>query len=113
MSAQLSVAVTDYPGFSVLALDGELDASSAPLLRQVLADTLARGQVRLVVDAAKLTFCDSVGVWTLAEAHQCAVALGGRLTLAYVHGVLQRILEINQHAGVFPIGVAFDTTLEW
>ncbi|MER5327228.1 STAS domain-containing protein [Streptosporangium roseum] len=76
--SHFSAGVTDYCGCSVIVLDGDLDALSAPLLRQVLGDALARGRTRLVIDAAKLTFCDSTGIWALAEGHQRAVAAGGR-----------------------------------
>ncbi|MFD8562983.1 STAS domain-containing protein [Streptosporangium canum] len=79
----------------------------------MLAEVLARGRTRLVVDAAKLTFCDSAGVWVLAEAHHRAAAMGGQLTLAYVHGVLKRLLEITRQADVLPFKVEFITTLEW
>ncbi|MFD8564972.1 STAS domain-containing protein [Streptosporangium canum] len=108
-----SASVTDYHDCSVIVLDGELDALSVPLLQQMLGGALARGHTHLVIDVAKLTFCDSVGIWALAEGHQRAEAAGGRLTLAYVHGVLKRLLEINQRAGVLPLEVEFITTLEW
>ncbi|MEV4246539.1 STAS domain-containing protein [Streptosporangium canum] len=111
--SHFSVSVTDYCGCSVIALDGDLDALSVPLLQQVLGDTLARGRTHLVIDAAKLTFCDSTGIWALAEGHQRAAAAGGRLTLAYVHGVLKRLLEITRQAGLLPLDVEFITTLEW
>ncbi|MBB4943281.1 anti-sigma B factor antagonist [Streptosporangium album] len=90
-----------------------MDALSAPLLQQLLTNTLARGRIHVVLDVAKLTFCDSTGVWILAEGHRRASTMGGRLPPAYVHGILQRILEINQQAGYFPFGVDFGTTLEW
>ncbi|MFD8560923.1 STAS domain-containing protein [Streptosporangium canum] len=111
--SHFSVSVTDYCGCSVIALDGDLDALSVPLLQQVLGDTLARGRTHLVIDAAKLTFCDSTGIWALAEGHRRAAAAGGRLTLAYVHGVLKRLLEITRQAGLLPLDVEFITTLEW
>jgi anti-sigma B factor antagonist len=107
----LSVYVTDYPSCTVIVLDGDLNAFSVPLLQQALKDTFARGRTCLVVDVAKLAACDSTGLWALSEGHHCAVAAGGRLSLAYVHGVFKHVLEIHQQAGICSLDVD-STTLE-
>ncbi|MFI6452731.1 STAS domain-containing protein [Streptosporangium amethystogenes] len=113
---QFSVNITFCscpPGCAVLTLEGELDLVSAPLLAQVLGTALERGYRRLVVDAAKLRFCDSAGVQALAEGHRRAAVAGGGLVLAYVHGVLLRVLEINRQAGAFPLDVELFMTTQW
>ncbi|MEU4829349.1 STAS domain-containing protein [Streptosporangium sp. NPDC023615] len=90
----LSITVTDHQTCSVITLAGELDRLSADRLRQVIDRSVGRGRTRLIVDVAELTFCDSVGMWVLLEGHHHAVAVGGWLRLAFVHGTLKRILRI-------------------
>jgi anti-sigma B factor antagonist len=52
---------------------GEVDSTSAPVLRQEL-DTLLDGDVReLTVDLGRVTFLDSAGLCVLAAAHRRAV----------------------------------------
>jgi len=52
---------------------GEIDSTSAPLLRRQL-DTLLEGEVReLTVDLGRVTFLDSAGLCVLAAAHRRAL----------------------------------------
>jgi anti-sigma B factor antagonist len=57
-----------------LTVAGEVDSSSAPVVRQHL-DALLDGEVReLTVDLTAVTFLDSAGLCVLAAAHRRAVA---------------------------------------
>ena len=103
--ASFSVCVTDRCRCTVIVLAGDLDVFSAPLLRQALLDALARGRARLVVDAANLESCDSAGLLTLIEGHYCAIAAGGHLSLAYVHGALKHLVEASGQVGACPLDV--------
>lgn len=107
--ASFSVHITDYSHCAVIVLSGDLDVSSAPLLQQALHDALARGHARLVVDAAKLQSCDSVGLLALVEGHYCAIEAGGHLSLAYVHGALKHLLEASGQVGVCPLDIDVTT----
>jgi anti-sigma B factor antagonist len=56
-----------------VAAAGEVDSTSAPVLRQHL-DALLDGEVReLTVDLGRVTFLDSAGLCVLAAAHRRAV----------------------------------------
>jgi anti-sigma B factor antagonist len=57
-----------------LTVAGEIDSSSAPVVRQHL-DTLLEGEVReLTIDLTAVTFLDSAGLCVLAAAHRRASA---------------------------------------
>jgi anti-anti-sigma factor len=51
----------------VVQVAGEVDLSTTAVLRDALADSLARGPCALVVDLAALTFCDVGGLRLLVE----------------------------------------------
>ncbi len=70
----VSIAVADGgPEVRVTAV-GEIDSSSAPVMRQHL-DAVLDGNVReLTVDLDGVTFLDSAGLCVLAAAHRRAVA---------------------------------------
>ena len=56
------------PAVSVLALDGELDASNYERVIEVVRDAYARGTRGLVIDMSKLTFMASSGLFALHSA---------------------------------------------
>jgi anti-sigma B factor antagonist len=69
----VSVAVSGTDGAFCVTAVGEVDSTSAPVLRQHL-ETLLDGDVReLTVDLGQVTFLDSAGLCVLAAAHRRAV----------------------------------------
>ena len=62
----------------LLEVDGEVDAHTTKKLAKALADLLAKGHNRLVLDASKITFISSAGLRTILYAHLEAVQLGGK-----------------------------------
>ncbi len=103
MTTRLDLSVRRHEGVSVIALAGELDRLSSPRLRDVMVTQLDDGARHLVLDVARLRFCDSTGLWTMLELQRRAGAAGGCLRLAGVHGVLERILTITGLAGAFSL----------
>jgi len=91
----LTLTLRAVPGeYCLLTVDGEVDHHTAPQLRAALDRVpFAPGQL-LVVDLARLTYCDSTGITALVTAHQQARAAGSSLTLAAVSPGLSRVLEI-------------------
>ena len=56
------------PAVSVVALDGELDASNYEQVIEIVRDAYARGARGLVLDLSKLTFMASSGLFALHSA---------------------------------------------
>jgi anti-sigma B factor antagonist len=74
---------------------GEVDSSSAPLLRAEL-ETALDGQLReLVVDLDGVTFLDSAGLSVLAAAHRGALARDVRLRVLASGRAVIRPLQIT------------------
>jgi anti-sigma B factor antagonist len=93
MPHELVITVTRVPGAMVIALDGDLDMSSAPRLQSTARELVAQGDVRLIVDASGLRHCGPHGVRTLVEVRRMAQEHGGDLRLSGVQGALERILD--------------------
>jgi len=77
-----------------LALAGELDAHTAPMLAERLAD-LPDGDADLVLDIANVEFMDSSGLRVVIDVHQRAIDSGRRLVLRRPTAAVQRLLEIS------------------
>lgn len=73
MNDLVSVTVSGTETAACVTAAGEVDSTSAPVLRQQL-ETLLDGDVReLTVDLGQVTFLDSAGLCVLAAAHRRAV----------------------------------------
>jgi anti-sigma B factor antagonist len=70
----VSVDVSGTGSSVCVTASGEVDSTSAPVLRQQLEALLDGGDVRqLTVDLGRVTFLDSAGLCVLAAAHRRAV----------------------------------------
>jgi anti-sigma B factor antagonist len=74
-------------------MSGEVDLSTAPLVRSELARLISADDAHLLIDCAQLTFIDSTGVAVLLEANQKLEAGGRHLLLLNVQRGPRRVLE--------------------
>lgn len=90
------------PGGAVVALRGELDLATSPLLRTALAELIGQPSVRcVVVDMGGVTFIDSTGVHVLVEAARRLRRCGGDLTLSGTKPGAFKVLDIRGLTSVF------------
>ncbi len=68
----LTVEVSEPAPFARIAAAGEIDSSSAPLLREQLEALLDGTLSELTIDLSAVTFLDSAGLCVLAAAHRRA-----------------------------------------
>lgn len=80
---------------AVCSASGELDAYTAPDLRDALDELLGEGEAWIVVDLSELTYLDSTGLGILVgTAKKCRQAQGD-LAVACDRSNLLRIFEIS------------------
>ena len=94
---ELGIAVRYEPQHTVVALTGELDVETAPILASRFAVLHENSRRRLVIDISALTFCDCSGLGALARANRRAVEMGGWVRLC---GASQNVQKIIGIAGV-------------
>ncbi|GAA3231735.1 hypothetical protein GCM10020256_46630 [Streptomyces thermocoprophilus] len=102
-SGRLEVEVREEGSSAVVTPAGELDHHTAELLRAPLDDCLGKGFSRIVVDCARLDFCDSTGLNVLLGARLKAEAAGGGIHLAAMRPVVARVFEITGAEAVFSV----------
>lgn len=88
---------------TVLAVAGEVDVHTGPVLRARIAGLLDLGRRRLVVDLAAVDFLDSTGLAALVAGLNRAREVGGSLTLVCPQERLLRLLRITGLDDVFVI----------
>ena len=79
----------------VIALDGELDLTSAPTLREVLIELFTGGHHRLVVDMTDVTFVDSTGLGVLVGGLKRATVQDGTLQVVCTEPDVVRIFRMT------------------
>jgi anti-anti-sigma factor len=82
-------------GAAIVRLAGRLDLLSAAAVRQRLAETVAAGHPRLVVDLSGVEFMDSTGLGSLVGGLKAARLAGGDLRLARPPEQARTILQLT------------------
>jgi len=91
----VDVTVDEVPdGSTVVGLHGQLDIDTTALLNETLSQVTRAPRPRIVVDLTDVTFCDSIGLSSLAVAHNRCTAAGGYLRLAAPSPFLTRVLRV-------------------
>jgi anti-sigma B factor antagonist len=87
---------------SVIAVEGELDLSTAPRLKWMLVDSLEAGHSRLIVDLSLATFMDSTALGVLVGVNR-SLNTGARLALVCTRPNVLKIFELSGMDGSFAI----------
>jgi anti-sigma B factor antagonist len=99
-------AVTEHPIDSerhVLAVRGEIDLFTAPELKQVLAESIEAGRVRIIVDLTETTFLDSTALGVLIGAVKRLRSRDGALAIVNVDENIAKTFEITGLDQIFTI----------
>ena len=88
---------------TVLRVGGELDAYTAPMLREQLDAEISAGHLHLVVGLEDVSFMDSSGLSVLVGALAAAGSRNGSLSLAGPDERILRVLTITGLTAVFEI----------
>jgi anti-anti-sigma factor len=105
--AQLQIS-TDYPSPTTarVAVVGELDLATAPVLRERLLAVLHdQTPVVLDVDLGGVSFLDCVAVGVLVGVRNAAVRAGGRMRVTHLQPIVHRILDVTGLLSVFTAAV--------
>jgi anti-sigma B factor antagonist len=93
---------------AVLQVAGEVDAYTAPMLREQIRDLAAKGAVHLIADLSQVSFLDSTGLGALVGGLKRLREAGGSLTLVIA---APRILRLFQITGLTKV-LAIHPTVE-
>jgi len=107
--ATLRVTTETGEGWTVVAVDGEIDVASAPTFEEVLQSAMAASD-RVVIDLSGVQFMDSTGLGVLMRAHKRQDDAGAILRLAAPSDRVVRILDITQLDAVFAVYPSVDAS---
>jgi anti-sigma B factor antagonist len=97
------ISVSQMEDRCLMVLSGELDVSTAPLLREYLVNVTGDLTTDLVLDIGLLTFIDSTGLSLLVSEHKRLSARGSSLTIFSPTPMARRLFEISGLTSVLAI----------
>jgi len=87
----------------VLALDGYLDAHTAPQFEKAIQDEHTAGRNRMIADCAKLTYISSAGLGVFMSFIEDIRAAGGDVKLAAIVPKVYQVFEVLGFPDLFDI----------
>ena len=90
-------------GWTVLAVQGEVDILTAPSLRERIEDASSSETPMLLIDLTSVSFLDSSGLGVLVSALKRVKERGGRLALAASTRPVLHVLSLTGLDKVFEI----------
>ncbi|MFD4641900.1 STAS domain-containing protein [Lentzea sp. NPDC058436] len=107
---ELNVGSEVQRGWRVLAVAGELDIDTVPVLSARLdADVTGK---HAVLDLAHLDFMDSTGLALVLDWHRRLLEGGGQLRIAAAQGPVRRLFELADVAEVLSLFETVDVAVE-
>jgi anti-sigma B factor antagonist len=88
---------------AVLRIDGEIDASAAPQLRERVTGLAGNGTVHIIADLRGAGFLDSAGLGALVGSRKALRARGGSLALVASTGRVLQVLRITGLSDAFAL----------
>jgi anti-sigma B factor antagonist len=102
LDVPLRIDTVERDGSLVLAVQGELDIATSPLLDEALARARATDAARIVVDLDQLSFMDSTGLHVLIR-HTRDEDQQGRIHLTKGSPQVQRVFELTGALEYLPL----------
>ena len=111
-SAPITIEVTPLPGeVAVVRIDGVLDRDAAPVAREQIAATVAKGYKKLIVDLSAVPHVDGPGVQTLAYSLHRLRHDGGDLRIAAPTQPVKQRIVVAALDDVLPIHATIEDAL--
>jgi anti-sigma B factor antagonist len=99
----LGLEVHEQDGWSVLAVSGEIDMATAPMLRERIHGLIADQKVKLVVDLDDVGFLDSTALGVLVGGLKRARTDGGEIRIACAQPRVRKVFEITRLDSAFDL----------
>ena len=91
---EFAISLAPTPDGVDVVVSGELDISTAPILRTALGDAVGHAH-HVGIDLAAITFIDVAGLRVVTDARRALLATGRRLELVATSAVVDRLLDLT------------------
>jgi anti-sigma B factor antagonist len=113
MQNAFSVERKDEGSSVILALDGYLDAHTAPRFEKAIHDEFTGGRLWIIADCAKLTYISSAGLGVFMSFIEEIREAGGDIKLAGITPKVYQVFEVLGFPALFDIVDDVPTALRY
>ena len=96
----------------IVMVKGRMDGVSAPEFEKTMADHIASGARRFVVDCSALEYISSAGLRSLLTTAKTLRARDGQLVFAAFRDVVREVFEIGGFSTIFSVHDSIDAALK-
>jgi anti-anti-sigma factor len=107
----MEIDVTTKLQAVIIAVRGRLDALSAPVFEQRLADVIAQGATYVVVQCSELAYISSAGLRAVLLNGKKLQAQQGRLVFVGLQETVQEVFDMAGFTALFQIFASEDAAL--
>lgn len=107
----MKIELSDYKGFKVLSVSGDIDMHSSPALRRELMGMVAKKVAVVLVDFKEVSYIDSSGIATFVEGLKGMMSYGGKLKLLGIPANIVEVFTFSRLDKVFAICRDLDDAL--
>ncbi len=98
--------------FIVIAVEGRMDAVSAPEFEKFLNNLIADGAIRIIVNFEALDYISSAGLRSVLITAKKIQSKGGEILVVSLRDTVKEIFEISGFSTIIPIHGSVDTALK-
>ncbi len=98
--------------YSVITVDGRMDAVSAPEFEKFLNTLIDEGTVKVIVDFEGLNYISSAGLRSVLITAKKIQSKNGEILIVSLHDTVKEIFEISGFSTIIPIHASVDAALE-
>jgi anti-anti-sigma factor len=91
----MEISIRQQAQALVVVVKGRIDAASAPTFESTLADHMAAGASRVVVDCGALEYISSAGLRSLLSTAKTLRTRNGELVFAGIKDMVREVFEIT------------------
>ncbi len=106
------INVEDSNGICIMALNGRLDASTAPLLQARFEELAGTDNPRFLVDMREVAYVSSGGLRVLLIMAKKIMAGAGKMVLAELHPFVEDLLTMSGFNSIIPTAATRDEALQ-
>jgi anti-sigma B factor antagonist len=99
----MEITHTETSGVVIIAIQGQLDATTAPNAQAAIGSILAAGHERLLFDLSLLEYLSSDGLRIILGTAKQLTARGGKIVLCALTDYVHEIFEVTHLTSLLPI----------
>ncbi len=103
MANPFAIGKSAQEGKSILALEGYLDAHTAPQFEKAVEDEFEAGRIRIIVDCSKLSYISSAGLGVFMSFVDEIREVGGDIKICGLTPKVFQVFEILGFPALFDI----------